>query len=425
MVNNLNNGANIEYLKNNIQTSLFFNSKIELKESTYIQNILAKIDNNAVKGKDFLKCNCIPDKVDMYLSHRLDEKSNRKIFFLANLPNNGHKHSSNCLFYNHIEKLTDSNEKYRDLIFKDLEYLDYSKADEKIIEEHKEKNNHRKNTFNNFCTDFIGQSMSIAFNRINSLATKREDLKNPTYKDFLFSFGILMNKNELLSDGSIKKSLDSSSSFYYGIIEKSFLEILNNNNEKNYKITLPVVKKHFEDGKFSNYFIEDIDVKINRNTLESTAQLVKNFDRYITTPYFFIAIVKKNQFGKRIVRFYIKPVYSDEKYLVFVDSGYERNYAHKLIQNNIPFIKPIQNSCFNRVKKDFVNYERSENVYKRAFLQFIPDFIEFSKDEITITEVSGYTDEKYLSHLDRKEKHYLKESQKSKGLYKFKKIIGS
>jgi hypothetical protein len=39
----------------------------------------------------------------------------------------------------------------------------------------------------------------------------------------------------------------------------------------------------------------DIEVKINRNTLESTAQLVKNFDRYITTPYFFIAIVKKNQ----------------------------------------------------------------------------------------------------------------------------------
>lgn len=425
MVQNLNNCVHIEYLKNNNQTSLFFHSKIELKENSYIQKMLSKIDNSAIKGKDFLKCNCISDKVDMYLSHRIDEKTNKKIFFLANLPNNGHKHSINCLFYNHIEKLTDNNEKYKNLIFQDLEYLDYSKADIKSIEEHKEKNNHRKNTFNNFCTDFISQSMAIAFNRKNSLTTKREELRNPTYKDFLFSFGILINKNELLSNGSIKNSLDSSLSFCYGVIEQSFLEILNNNNEKSYKITLPVVNKHFEDGKFANYFYEDIDVKINRTTLESTAQLVKNFDRYISTPYFFIAIIKKSQFGKRIIRFFIKPVYFDKEYLIFVDSGYERNYAHTLIKNKIPFIKPIQNSCFNKIKKDFVNYERKENVYKRAFLQFIPDFIEFSKDEITITEVSGYTDEQYLSHLDRKEKHYLKESQKSKGLYKFKKIIGS
>ena len=348
------------------------------------------------------------------------KKSPNDIFFLSNLPHNGFKHSIDCPFYNHIENLTDSEDRYKDLIFKELNYLDFSKATEEETKEYNEKNAHRKNTFNSFCIDMISESISKAFNISNSGTKERDKLVYPKCKTFLNCFSYLINNNIFLSKGSIKDSLDEKSSFYYGVIEDNILEQLNE-FKKEYSIILPSIKKEFNDeGKFINYKILDFNFNISKRNLESTAQLVKNFNHFIKHPYFFMAVVKKN----KIVRFFIKPVYFNKEYIVFVDSGYERNYSKTLLDDKKPFIKPLKNSCFSKIRGELVNYKINEDVSKRAFLQFIPDFIEFEKENIIITEVSGYENEDYQNHLKRKEKHYHKESRKSKEFYKYKNIKG-
>ena len=61
---------------------------------------------------------------------------------------------------------------------------------------------------------------------------------------------------------------------------------------------------------------------------------------------------------------------------------------------------------------------------KRAFLQYLPDFIEFEKDNIYITEVSGYDNPEYQLSINRKLNHYENESKKSNKLYIGKKVDG-
>lgn len=61
---------------------------------------------------------------------------------------------------------------------------------------------------------------------------------------------------------------------------------------------------------------------------------------------------------------------------------------------------------------------------KRAFLQYLPDFIEFKKDNIYITEVSGYDNPEYQLSMNRKLNNYENESKKSNKLYIGKKVDG-
>ena len=176
-----------------------------------------------------------------------------------------------------------------------MNYLDFSKATEEETKEYNEKNAHRKNTFNSFCIDMISESISKAFNISNSGTKERDKLVYPKCKTFLNCFSYLINNNIFLSKGSIKDSLDEKSSFYYGVIEDNILEQLNE-FKKEYSIILPSIKKEFNDeGKFINYKILDFNFNISKRNLESTAQLVKNFNHFIKHPYFFMAVVKKNR----------------------------------------------------------------------------------------------------------------------------------
>ena len=423
MKSNFSNGVELKYIENDEIVSMYFNSKYELRNNSYLQKILSEILIEKEKGVNYLKCNCNDTKVNMSIR----QNSESKIFYLANLPNNGYNHSIDCIYYNHLENLIDSNDRYKDLIFKELEYLNFKKSSQTEIINHTIKDKHRKKTFNNFCMDFISQSMSMSFYRVNSKATKREELKYPSFDDFLMSFSLLMDNNNLMSNSSIKDNLDSDSTFNYGLIKQDIFNQSKELENEQVVLNLPIIKKQFDVSKnFKGYYQQEIKVYSNKKTIEETQKLVQIFNNFISPPYFFIAIIKKNSKGfNRLVRFYIKPIYYDMNYLVFVDSGFERNYAKKLILEKIPFIKPLQNSCFNVIKKDFVNYKRGQNVYKRAFLQFLPDFIEFLPQNIVITEVSGYTDNSYIQHLNRKKEHYLKECNKSKGLYKYNEVIGS
>lgn len=392
-----------------------FKTKFELKNNAFFQNILKEYYITYKKEGARLECLC--NSVDMSCK-------STSYYFLANLPNNSYRHNQNCIYYEHLENLTDSEDKYKSLIFKEPVLVDFSKADKKEIENFNKKESHRKNTYNNFCSDMISESMSKSFNLKNYQIENRSNLIYPTYKDFLNTFNGLIYKNEFLPNGSIRKSLDDYYTFCYGVIDYDFITQLRV-KQKDYELLLPIVKKQFDkDKQFVGYDTITINCKINLHTLIAASELVKNFNNYISAPYFFMAVYKQNKDYKKIVRFFLHPVYFDNKYIVFVDSGYERKYAQELIKKQIPFIKPILSSCFNKVNSKFVNYQKQDLKPKRAFLQFLPDFIEFKENEINIVEVSGYENIEYKNHLERKTKHYENESIKSEGLYKFKVIDG-
>lgn len=394
---------------------LSFKSKIELKDNSYYQYILGKYHEEYKSQGAKLICQC--NNVEMscrFINY----------YFLANLQVNSHKHSEDCIYYDHLEELTDKEDKYKSLIFKEP-ILDFSKADDKEKREFNEKSNHRRNTFVNFCTDLISESMAKSFNIKNKNVENRGEIKYPEYNEFLRSFNNISNNNTLLQKGSIKDSLDKYYNFSYGVINYDFLSQIQL-KQKEYDIFLPIKIKQYDevDNTFIGYKTKNIDCKINFHTLKAAAELVKNFTNYIASPYFFIAIYKQNQFNKKIVRLFLHPVYSDDRYLVFVDSGYERKYAKKLINGNVPFMKPILDSCFYKINGKFVNYTNSRNEQKRAFLQFLPDFIEFTDDNIFITEVSGYDNIEYQNLMKKKSLHYESESIKSNKLYKIKVVDG-
>ncbi len=96
-------------------------------------------------------------------------------------------------------------------------------------------------------------------------------------------------------------------------------------------------------------------------------------------------------------------MYFDDKYLCFVESTLERDYAKKLFLDNTPFIKPIDNSELFKIKKEKIVPPG------QAFfnLSHRPDFIEFKNEKIVIVEVSGDINSEYEEQLAYKEKDYL------------------
>lgn len=393
---------------------LGFKSKIELKNNDFFQSLLKRYYDKSKSEGAKLKCLC--NDVDMSCKFT-------SYFFLSNLPNNSYRHLEDCIFYEHLENVTDKDDKYRSLILSKpkINFLTATNQEKKDFEN---KESHRNNTYVNFCTDIISIAISKSFNYRNKNIQSRGDMIYPSYKEFLNAYSFLLNNNELLQKGSIKESLEPYHDFYYGVIEYDCLSQLQT-YQKEYDIFLPKVKKSYDENrKFLDYEVVNINCKIKYNQLLSAARLVKNFENYINPPYFFMAVVKKNKNSKDVVRLFFHPVYFDNNHLVFVDSGYERKYAKKLIGEDIPFIKPISDSCFYKLNGNFVNYQKEGDNPKRAFLQYLPDFIEFANDKIDIVEVSGYDNIEYQNLMERKIKHYQNESLKSRGLYQVKVVNG-
>lgn len=397
-------------LKRNNQDDLLigFKTKFELKNNSFYQDVLKKYHSYYKKEGARLECLC--NSVDMACKMT-------SYYFLSNLPNNSHKHNKDCIYYEHLENLTDSDDKYKPLIFKEP-ILNFSNATKLEINEYNQKESHRKNTYNNFCTDMISEAVSIAFNIKNKNVESRANLSYPNYQEFLKSFNMLINNSKLLPNGSIYNSLDEYYKFAYGVIDYDFITQLQD-KQKEYDIFLPIIKKQYDENKKCNgYDKATINCKINFYTLKAASELVKIFNNYISGPYFFMVIYKQNKDNKKVIRLFLHPVYFDNENIVFVDSGYERKYAKKLLENKVPFIKPITDSCFYKVNGKFVNYQKEDLTFRRIALQFLPDFIEFSENKIDIVEVSGYDNVEYKNLMDRKIKHYENEAVKSNGLYK-------
>lgn len=274
----------------------------------------------------------------------------------------------------------------------------------------------------------ISETNAKSFNSTNQNIQERENIQNITVNSFIEAFDGLANNNSLLERGSIKDSLAPYYMFDYGFIDNIDL-ISKKGTVKEHIVNFQVVNKNWkqENDKriFDGYGRKNKEFIVNDKLLENSLNLVKSFDSYISAPYFFMCVSKYNK-DKRIemVRLFLHPVAIYKEHLAFVDSNYERIYAEHLIENSVPFIKPVLHGCFYKIGKKFVNYTRENGDEKRAFLQYLPDFIEFEKEHIQIVEVSGYDNEDYQNLMNRKIEYYKKESVKSKGLYQSKIIIG-
>ena len=395
---------------------LCFSSKAELKNNNYFQSILEQFYNN--EDTPVIKCSC--NDVDMICKHK-------NYYFFSNLPNNSHKHKFNCIYHAQLEITIDSDGRFRPLIFKKPTMTTSTPA-LKDFREFSEKNNQRANTYNTFCLNMISETNAKSFNLKNRNVLARENIQNITISDFIEVFDDISNNNSLLEKGSIKDSLAPYYMFDYGFISDADLTS-KKGTEKEHKITLEIVSKNWkkESNKriFDGYGRKNKEFIVNDKLLENSLNLVKSFDNYISAPYFFMCVSKYNK-DKRIemVRLFLHPVAIYKEHLAFVDSNYERIYAEHLIENSVPFIKPVLHGCFYKIGKKFVNYTRENGDEKRAFLQYLPDFIEFEKEHIQIVEVSGYDNEDYQNLMNRKIEHYKKESVKSKGLYQSKIIVG-
>lgn len=393
---------------------LCFKSKIELKNNDFFQSLLKRYYEKSKSEGAEIKCLC----KDVNMSCKYTS-----YYFLSNLPKNSFKHHQECIFFEHLEYLTDKDDKYRPIIFTEVN-INFSEATDSEKQDYTVKENHRNNTYVNFCTDIISFAMSKTFNTRNSNVQNRGDIIYPSYKEFLDTYSSLLNNNEFLPKGSIKENLEPYHNFCFGVIEYDCLSQLQT-NQNEYDIFLPKIKKSYnEDKKFLGYEVVNVNCKIKHKRLMAAAKLVQNFDNYIHPPYFFMAIYKQNQNSKDIKRLYFHPVHFDNKHIVFVDSGYERKYAKQLLDNDIGFIKPITDSCFYKLNRNFVNYQKEGDNSKRAFLQYLPDFIEFDNEHVNIVEVSGYDDVQYQNLMKRKIKHYENESLKSEGLYQVKVVDG-
>jgi len=422
----------------NVEKTLYFRTKNELKHNSYFQNELKKC-----YGKfQSISCLCNNNK-KLYLTSKNITGSAK--YFLAIHKNTGTEHKENCLFFLSKENLVDNEGNYHSSIFEEPTYIYQPTTSEKKDTE--EKESQRKNTYYNFCRDFIRDSYSYAFNKKNKDAKSRLTLKNPSELDFRDSFfdNYENKENNLIKNQSIKESIPKNHTLVFGTIRENIFEQLDNPKDT-YSINVEKLEKEFEINKktnkpeFKSYKLNNKKYKIDHKRLLLTQNLIKNFGNIIEGPYFFIGVLQKKEWkdkktkktitNYKMVRMFVHPIYSENQKISFIESNYERNYARQLFDNNIPFIKPMSDTDFSKVHSRFVNYETNERdkdnnkIWKRAYLKYRPDFIEFYENHIKITEVSGYEDEQYIKLMNRKIEHYQREGEKSNGLYQANEVKG-
>lgn len=419
-------GIEISLHNQDIKT-LYFSSKNELKENSYYQSVLKKYYNQHQENKK-VKLRCICQDNSFTKEKEKDElilscKNINNNYFISNTPSSSQKHWEGCLFSKGFEDLTDSDGKYKDIIFKNPDYINFKNSNEDEIEAWETRRRLRTLVYYSFCIDLISQSMSKAFNRVNSNSNSREEMNQPNYIDFIKSFESILENNNILQKNSISNSLDEYTNLDYGVIYEDILSKKDTGPtiEIELPITLKRMQKEDDNKEFPFYYNKKLKHSISQYALNevSTAHIHSNITR---GPYFFIATTRQSKDIKKIIRLFLVPIALHQGKIAFIETIRERNYATELINKKIPFIKPIQSSCFSKVSKRFVNYIDRRGYDKRAYMERIPNFIEFEKDKINIVDIDENCGEFCDDFLNKKEEQYLKEVAKSNGLYQYKKI---
>lgn len=301
------------------------------------------------------------------------------------------EHKQSCPFYSERKDFIDEDSaEYKTSIFKEINSTYIAKKTNADAKE-----NCQRLTYYDFCRDIIANASLEAFmydyGRFNRIY-------NITFNQFCFSYlkeldNIKFAGGKLSVKGFFQKYTEYR--FEYGILRNDINAINVTNDNDIYTLELSKIFYNSQVKKWDTY---NKNEQISGKRLRLSKQLVQIWDNYIEPPYFYTAVYYNNV----ITRFHIMPIYLDDRRIVFVESNYERNYAQKLIEENIVFIKPISNDEVSKIKPEIVNS-------KCKFIppiKFHPDFLEFYDNKMIITEVSGFTNSNYINHLDKKMRYY-------------------
>lgn len=421
-------GINIS-VENRKDIQLFFKTKNELKDTEYFQTVLSKYKSEDDDNFQKVRCLCDMNK-KLYLSVKHFKKSN---YFLSVFPKTAHLHNPKCLYYSPLfvennEELCGEDGVYSKKIFEDIAKKKDS-DDNKVIEF---KNASRDMTFNNFCRDVLDRTSSFAFNVMNKDIHKRDELSMVDIDTFFDTFNKVIDGRTIL-DNTMNGSLNNGYSFVYGAIEDDIFSGADASKDWYFKFNAQRCEKIFiEDvnnkGKkiFGGYELKERGFTAGKNVISNARRLVTNFSNVIAPPYFFMGITKresyvskidkKEKYSYKLIRLFVYPVVIFDKKICFVESGYERKYAIKLLKEGRVFVKPISNDCFYKLRNELTNCE-SKNIKKKVHLHYRPDFILLEKDGIVIVEVSGYEDKNYKELLAKKIEYYEEIKRLSREFY--------
>jgi hypothetical protein len=357
-----------------------FNSKNDLKQNS-MQYLLKSVH---------LKTNAVRCKCDMNKELYLSVKKIGNLYYLAKYPKS-EEHHSQCVFHtliNDLLQIEDENIAYKSSIFEEPEQN--SEESKSSRHPHEQAKRH---TFYMYCHDLISQANKIAFLMANKNSKELQSYKRD---NFFKAFYAACMDVKIVGNGNVinycKKN--KGSFFEFGIVPYDIvgnLDLLNcSNNNEVFEIDLNPV----------SYILKEKKSSIGYGRLKTAKKLVTNFSNITAIPYFYIAVYN----NRKIVRFYIAPIYINNEYICFVDSGYEREYANWLYQNNIPFIKPISNDELDMIYPYKIGLP--QYVKKIPHIVYRSDFILLKKGHIIIVEVSGYNDIKYQKLLNKKSRYY-------------------
>lgn len=319
------------------------------------------------------------------------------------------EHNDSCPFFSDRKYFIDEESaEYKTSIFKEL--------DSKYISKSKNENGKEKSqrlTYYDFCRDMIANASLVAFlydydkyNRINNI----------TFNQFCFSYFKELDNIKFAGGKVSVKSFFKNNNEYkfeYGILRNDINAIDVTNDSDIYNLELNYIYYNSQSKKWDT---RNKYAQISGKRLRLSKQLVQIWNNYIEPPYFYTAVYHNNV----IVRFHIMPIYLNDKRIVFVESNYERNYASKLLEEGTVFIKPISNDEVSKIKPEFVN----NNCKFIPNIKFHPDFLEFVDNKMIITEVSGFTNNNYVKHLDRKMRYYNEYIKKKEIFFSYKCVDG-
>lgn len=275
-------------------------------------------------------------------------------------------------------------------------------------------------TYYDFCRTAISIATTEAFNYTNDDKTN-ESIENFSFDQFCFSLLKAMDKLKIKAkkEVSIKEYFSANKDlfFSFGMIKDDIFSKCDDsklNDKDEVEINLYPIKYDKEQKQWSYNKLRKS--KITNKRLKLTSGLSKIWDNSISPEYFYFAVYK----DFKIVRFFIMPVCMHKNYITFVESDYEREYAKKLIDENIVFIKPISNDEIYNINPSLIN-SSCEFI---PYINYHPDFLELRDNKLIITEVSGFDNKEYTEHMNKKIRYYTNYIKNKEMYFDFKKIDG-
>lgn len=382
-------------IKDEKQESLYFKFRSDLKKEENKKKLLTHY-----KVKNSIRCMC-DQKKELYLY----VKENGVV---AVYPKS-EEHKENCPFYSKREEfIDDETGEYKSNIFKEV--ISHSKLKGKESGEEK----CQRLTYYDFCREAIAIGALDAFRHDYERYNK---IYNITFNQFCFSYSNGLKNLKLKGNEDVYTFFKNNKEykFEYGILNNDLLTLISENakDEDIKSINIDEIKYDYTNKK---WVTQNKNAKISHRRLRLSKKLVQIWNNLIEPPFFYTAVYHDDI----IIRFHLMPIFLNEKNIVFVESNFERNYAKKLIEEKIVFIKPISNDEVYKIEPKIIN-TRCEYIPE---IKFHPDFLEFSNNKMIITEVSGFTDKDYVNHLEKKMRYYLKYIENKEFLFEYKCIDG-